>query len=330
MEILSLEQKSLNKLKPLIQKCRFIPYVEYGVRKDLLVDYIISDLQDTISKNGCVLIAKENNDITGFISAERSNWDSNHFGIEIAKIDYLMSSSEEESFNTKKTLVKEILKEYQVEKVYNISARIYKEDLSSIHALESNNYRLMDVLVTYFFDFRQKVCTPHGFQHHVRQYDPKDIPQLAQIARECFGKNSIATDRFHADHTLSREKSDDLYIKWLTDSLKEPDGTIIVAENDGKPIGFNICKIHKLLEEKIDLRLGTIDLTAVEPSARGKSVATSLLNASLKWFSDKVDIVESGGQVSNYAIQRAWNRLGFKIVRSQCTFHWAKQFESQP
>jgi hypothetical protein len=69
-------------------------------------------------------------------------------------------------------------------------------------------------------------------------------------------------------------------------------------------------------------------LTAVDSSARNKLVATSLLNVSLAWFADKVDVIETGGQVSNYAIQRAWNAIGLKIIRTQCTFHWSVLTES--
>ena len=93
-------------------------------------------------------------------------------------------------------------------------------------------------------------------------------------------------------------------------------------------MAFNICNINDSLSDPIGLRVGTMALTAVDSSARNKLVALSLLNASLAWFADKVDVVETGGQVSNFAIQRAWNAVGLKITRSQCTFHWSVLTES--
>ena len=108
----------------------------------------------------------------------------------------------------------------------------------------------------------------------------------------------------------------------------DPLSEILVAEIEGKPVGFNICKIDNSLSDIIGLRVGTMALTAVDSSARNKLVATSLLNASMSWFTDKVDVIETGGQVSNFAIQRAWNAVGLKIVRSQCTFRWSVLTES--
>lgn len=109
----------------------------------------------------------------------------------------------------------------------------------------------------------------------------------------------------------------------MFNSCNDPFSVVLIAEIDGKPIGFNVCSINPTLSNLIGLRVGTMTLTAVDSSTRNKRVATSLLNASLAWFADKVDVIETGGQVSNYAIQRTWNTIGLKITRVQCTFHWS-------
>ncbi len=323
-KVSSFEQQSVDKLRSFIAKCDFIPFLEYGVKRDSIAKYLIEELQNVTYHGGLVLIAQEQEEIVGLISLERSAWDSEHFGTNISKIaHFLAHGCYLESLSIKKKLISSLLAQCQRRLLLHITARVYKEDLSSIHALESNAFRLMDVLVTYSFEFKKEKKIDKETQFRIRLFDSDDLPELEQIAKECFEHAPIATDRFHADPSLPKEKSGELYVRWLADSAKDASAKILVAEVDGKPIGFNICNVNKSLIEKLGLRLGTIALTAVKPSERGKLVAVSLLNASLSWFADKVDIVETGGQVSNYAIQRAWNKTGFKIVKSQCTFHWS-------
>lgn len=323
MKVHVIEQSSVGELRPFIAKCDFIPYIEYGVDRDLIANYLVEELSSIVSKGGFVLAAKEQEEVIGIVSLEKSEWDTAHFGINLSKIAHLYSSGDFiKSLNVKQKLISSLLEKCCEKLLLHISARVHKEDLSSIHALESNSFRLMDVLVTYFFDLRKPRPNP-AIQLDIRLFKKDDLPELEEIARACFTESPIATDRYHADLTLSKEKSGELYVKWLADSSQDSSNTILVAEVNGKPVGFNICAVNESLASKLGLRLGTMTLTAVKPSERRKLTATSLLNASLSWFADKVDIMETGGQVSNYFVQRAWSNAGFKIVRSQCTFHWS-------
>lgn len=324
VKICDLETQSLGELKPLIAKCAYIPFKEYGLEEHLGVNYVIEKLSDVLSQGGFILVAKEQGETVGLISLKRLEWDSRHFGTEISKVTHLLALGDYfKSVNIKKELISNLLARCYSNLLLHINARIDKEDLSSAHALELNSFRLMDVLVTYSFDFRKQTRVDMKTQYRIRRYRQNEIYELAEIARACFRDNPVVTDRFHADPTLPKEKSGEVYVKWLMDSFQNQCSQVLVAELDGTPVGFNLCAINKLVASKLPLRLGTIDLTAVKPSERGKLIATSLLNASLDWFTNKVDIVESGGQVSNYAIQRAWSKVGFKPVRSQCTFHWS-------
>ncbi|MCK4434606.1 hypothetical protein KAU92_03870, partial [Candidatus Bathyarchaeota archaeon] len=222
-------------------------------------------------------------------------------------------------------LISHTLTECCQKQISHLSARVYKEDLSSIHALESKGFQLMGIIVTHFLDLRKRKIVHLENQWNIRKFKPDDVPKLAKIAMESFKEKPVATDRFHADSSLPKEKSDDLYVQWIINACKGSSDTVLVAEMNELSVGFTACKVYRSLGEKLGVRFGAAILTGVAPSARGKGVHASLLNAALWWFADKVDIVEVGAQVSNYAVQRAWNRLGFKIIRSQCTLHWLAQ-----
>ena len=311
-------------LKPFIEKCVHTPFKEYDVSQDLSANYIIEELSDITSNHGFVFVAKNQSEIIGLIASERLEWDSTHFGFEISKITHLLAVGNYfETFDIKQKLISHLLSKCYSILSLHLSARVSKEDLSSIHALENKSFRLMDVLVTYSFDLRKQKWVNTESPCLVRKFRQADLPLLEDISISCFRDSPVATDRFHADPVLDKKKSDELYVKWIVDSLQDSSNEILVAEMDGRPIGFNLCTVNKSLSDKLGIRFGSIALTAVQPSERHKLVATSLLNASLAWFTDKVDIVETGGQVSNYAVQRAWSKVGFKITRSQCTFHWS-------
>ena len=324
MNICSYEPSCLDKLKRFIAQCNYLPFLEYGISRDLVSDYVIGEISDSVNSGGLFFVAEEAEEIIGLIGSEKLEWDSTHFGIEAAKVNYLLASGDYfKSLNTKRELISYLLKRCYNRLTLHLSARVNKEDLSSIHALENKSFRLMDVLVTYSFDLRNKKGLETVPIHPVRSFKQSDLPQLVEISMECFREMPVATDRFHADPVLPKEKSDELYTKWLINFSQDYSSELLVAEMNGNIVGFNLCTVNKLIADKIGLRLGSIVLTGVKSSERNKLVGGSLLNASICWFRDKVDIIESGGQVSNYPIQRAWSKAGFKITKSQCTFHWS-------
>jgi hypothetical protein len=324
MNIKPYESCRLDKLKQFVAECNNLPFLEYGVSRDRIDDYVVGELSESVSSGGLVFVAEEAEEIIGLIDFKKLEWDSAHFGIETARIDYLLASGDYlRSLYIKQKLISRLMMECHDLLVSHLSARVNKEDISSIHALESKSFRLMDVLVTYSFDFRSQKWLEPVTVYPVRPFRQSDLPKLLEISLECFGQTPVATDRFHADPAFSKERSDRLYVEWLTNLSQDPTNVLLVAEDNGNLVGFNVCTDNKLMADKIGLRVGSMVLTAVKSSERNKFVGVSLLAASVSSFRDKVDILESGGQVSNYRIQRAWSRVGFKPTRAQCTFHWS-------
>lgn len=329
IKVCSLERGMLERLRPLVANYRFKPYTEYRIEERLLASYVMDEISDMLShEENFAFIAEERGKPVGLVSVERLDWDRKHFSIEMARIHYLVANGGySKAFGLKCELIAHVLAECRRERISHLAARVYKEDLVSIHALEGKCFRLMDVIVTDFFDLRKKEVVHTANQWHVREFRPNDVRKLRKIAIDSFVKEPVAKQRFHADPYLPREKSDDLYVQWLIESCKGTSDTVLVAEMSGIPVGFSVCKVQMSPSKKLGVRFGTVVLTGVAPSARGRGVHASLLSAALRWFTDKVDIVEVGAEISNYAVQKAWNRLGFKIIRSQCTFHWSPRME---
>ena len=169
----------------------------------------------------------------------------------------------------------------------------------------------MDTLVTYYFDFKSKVS---DFKETCKIEPLKDeMPELIKIAKTSFSETKVATDHFHADHRLDEAKSDALYEQWIEEAGKDKDGVVLVAKIDNRAVGFTTCKMNYRLNRYSNKNIGSMILSAVSPEYRQAQVYTSMIQAALRWFSDKVDIVDLGTQIGNYSVLRAWSRLGFKI-----------------
>ena len=183
------EHDNPEKLKRFIVQCGHLPFLEYGVKREMLGDYIIEDLSEIVSNEGSVFIAEEAEEVIGLIASKRLDWDSKHFGIETAKISYLLALGDYcKSLNTKQKLVSHLLANCYDKLTLHLSARVNKEDLSSIHALESRTFRLMGVLVTYSLDLRNKKIKG-TLPNNIRCFEPSDLPSLVEIALECFGRS---------------------------------------------------------------------------------------------------------------------------------------------
>lgn len=322
MKIYSLEESMLERLKSLMTSYQFLPYQEYEIGQSRLVNNVVGEISDLLSSGeNIILVAEQLGKLVGLVTCEKLSWDTRHFGIEMAKIRYLIVNADySNTFEVKSALLSYLLMKCS-KKFHHLSIRVHTEDVSSIHSLENAGFRLMDTTVTYSFDFRKDQIVRLENECYVRKFRKNEIDKLANIATECYEEGRVATDRFHADPSLPSEKSDDLYVKWIVNSCKGLADTVLVAEVDGVPVGFITCKVYRQLSEKLGVRLGTMVISGVSPSCRGRGAYTSMFNTGLRWLAERVNIVEVGTQISNYVVQKVWNRLGFKLIRSQYTLH---------
>lgn len=323
MKITSLRESQIEELKPLIATVSFKPHEEYKIDHNLLTNNLVNEIVHMLSqKTTDIIVAEDNDDIVGMCCSERLDWDSKHFGLEMARIRYLMAKGEySSSVDTKNRLLSAMFERYQERGYNHVTARVHSEDISSVHALENKGFNLMDTLVTYSFDFRKQPIAEIEDQCTIGEFKASDIPALLTISRRCFSESRVVTSRFDADPSLPQVKCVDLYEKWVDEACRGSVDFLLVAEVDGVPVGFTTCKIQNSANNNQGLKFGGMILSAVSPHARQKGIYTSMINGGLKWFRGKADIVEVGTQVGNYSVQKAWSRLGFRISRSQYTFH---------
>ena len=273
----------------------------------------------TQTNDGFRKILAFNDEISGAIIAQKSNWDSEHFGFGIGKIKSLTVSDNLSTPKARKArdhLINDCISWMEQKEVKCVITRVNLENPNDINAYELNHFHLADVLVT--FHAKRSSPLPSVSSPNeaitIRPYRTGDEKELMKIACSAF-----SCDHFHRDPRFSHEKSDELFAKWAYNSCRGlADLVLVAAGKKAKPCGFITCKIEQLQN---DLKYGIIDLFAVSPTQQGKQIGTKLAKAALDWFSQRVDSVFVGTQADNIASIRTYEKVGFNMLHTELTYH---------
>ncbi len=134
----------------------------------------------------------------------------------------------------------------------------------------------------------------------LRKFKPDDLQAVMQINRVCLPENY--TDFFFVD---------------LHQRFPE---TFIVAEEEGKIVGYIMCRIEVGLSNFGFgglVRKGHVVSIAVMPQARRKGVGQAIINRSvqgMEYYKAKQGFLEV--RVTNDAAITLYKRLGFEITRT--------------
>ncbi|MDA0989492.1 MAG: GNAT family N-acetyltransferase, partial [Verrucomicrobia bacterium] len=185
--------------------------------------------------------------------------------------------------------------------------------LETIRAAESAGFRLVDIRLTLQCDLRRtdtrSLAT--GLAVTIRAYVPGDLSALQQLAR-----TAHSNSRFFTDPHFDRERSGELYARWIQQNCENPDGHVVVAQVDNVPIGYVSCTVMAGGET------GVIGLVGVDDRYRGRGVAAALLRATLQWLCEQnVQQVRVVTQGCNAAAQRIYQRQGFLTERCELWYH---------
>jgi ribosomal protein S18 acetylase RimI-like enzyme len=87
---------------------------------------------------------------------------------------------------------------------------------------------------------------------------------------------------------------------------------VVVAEVDGAPAGIVRAALRE--DHHLGIRGGVLLWLAVDPSARGRGVATALVQRATDWFDAHGASAEVFVTDANAAAMRAYERAGFRTV----------------
>lgn len=236
-------------------------------------------------------------------STTLSEFDSNHFGLPIARNPNLTG----EGIDAANAFC-------QREQIDLLIARCPTADTGSLLALQEDGFRIVDTLVRW----RRSLATFQSDRENpsimTRPVITTDCPTVTSVARAAFRAHS---GHYHADPQLSPVRSMELYVSWAARacSAVNEDNPVLVAEWEGSLAGF-------LALQRGECDGFEVTLAAVTPEAQGRGILTALLTAAIRESRARGgERLEYGCVLTNIGAQKSLVRLGFEMQVSYHTLH---------
>jgi len=146
------------------------------------------------------------------------------------------------------------------------------------------------------------------------------MPRIAAAAFTTLGLARLAIDK-----SLPRDAVRRAYEREALEYAKramsgDPDFAILVAEDEGKPIGYIVLGVDRKMEEIFGFPWGRIISLAVHPEYWGRGIGSALIAEGLNWMRGKgVKYAEVLTDQNNLAAIKAYEKNGFRVVYSSIT-----------
>jgi ribosomal protein S18 acetylase RimI-like enzyme len=233
------------------------------------------------------------------IQREHLDWDSRFFGLRIGRVlaprlDTACAADTRRWFDAERLDCAYLL--------------MGSDDPASVRAADEHGFRFIDIRLT--LDCPLAPDDAPALPAGVRPAKEDDVPALQAIARR-----SHRESRFHSDPRFEHARCDELYAAWIANSYRGRAKVVLVAEDEGRPVGY-LAVTQPGPEE------GQIDLLAVADTARGRGHGARLVAASLHWCAEhalrRVRVVTQG---RNVEAQRLYQAAGFRTRSVELWYH---------
>jgi dTDP-4-amino-4,6-dideoxy-D-galactose acyltransferase len=239
---------------------------------------------------------------SAFGAVEAAPFETEGFGMKMGKLTALRAESA-----TREDLLRQLLAKAAAEGYRHLSCRLPASELDLILALQTLGFRLVDGSVTFArpaeaFDVDVDSAAPIG------PAEAGDLATLREIAAKAFTHS-----RFVSDPSLDKGQARALLGQWIENDLKGRADAVLVARENGVPVGF--CACLRAAE------VAVIDLIAVGERQRGKGIGDALVRATLSHYRPVCKTVQVGTQLANIGALRLYARCGFLPVATEVTLH---------
>jgi ribosomal protein S18 acetylase RimI-like enzyme len=190
--------------------------------------------------------------------------------------------------------------------------RVAAAELEQAHDFISQGFMPIDVRLTLDMDLlglgpSDSAVTPMVCREALEE----DMPALEGLAMQAH-----TDSRFFTDRRFDRQKARELYAVWLKRDHEEVGSKVWTQGPVGIPAGYVTCR------PTMEAGVWNLGLVATVPSARGKGVATALIRHALTSAcadgGERCTVITQG---CNHAAVRLYERLGFRISRTEISLH---------
>lgn len=304
--------KTLKDTMRALRKTPFSPYAHYTRSLG----------QATVAWHGTSILAAMNRDdgthvVTtsvgtnhAFAAWTRAAWETGHLGIKTARID-AFQCTDPEDLECLSLLAQKLKNEWQSKGIGYVFTRLNTADIVSILALEQHGFVVIDNLLTFSLATNSRPDEDSIGDVEMSPATIDDLPELRRIAEESF-----RFDRFHNDPMIPKSTADTMHAEWIENQVRYGLADhVIVARDNGIPIGFLTCKVDRHAEKRLGVLIGTIWLVAVDEHARGNGIARAMSAAAIAWFRTQgVEHVDVSTQSINIPAARTYLGAGFEYA----------------
>tara|TARA_Y100000589_G_C27118639_1_gene615403 strand:- start:635 stop:1333 length:699 start_codon:yes stop_codon:yes gene_type:complete len=191
-----------------------------------------------------------------------------------------------------------------------IEVKIRSNNLEEIKKAEQLGFKLIDIGLYFFNEKFENLIYKKDNLQNIRYANIRDEKAIRAIA-----SNSFTESRFYKDIQIKKSIASKIKEEWASNFFKGERGDhLIVAENEGKIIGFLLLIKNKLNEL-------TIDLIAVDKKYRGRNFGTEMINFVNLHLSNGIKRINVGTQLTNIGAINLYSKLGYKLKYSEYIFH---------
>jgi GNAT superfamily N-acetyltransferase len=150
----------------------------------------------------------------------------------------------------------------------------------------------------------------------VRPAEPADLPLLTELSLRFFDylKSTVADEFWEGAEVEPERARADFEAAFAKDEL------VLIASLDGRSAGYLYGCIEPAYVRESPIReMGYISHCFVRDEARGRDVATALVQAAERWFQDRgIEFIELRYSLANKAAAAIWSKLGYAPQRVTC------------
>lgn len=115
----------------------------------------------------------------------------------------------------------------------------------------------------------------------IRHAKESDLGDIVRLNNFLFEEDSEFDDTLNMEWPTSKGK------KYFLGIIEKPEGCILVAEVDGKTVGYLEGKVRNTFSYRIKMKMADLESLLVEKSFRGKGIGKSLVKEFILWCESK-------------------------------------------
>ena len=324
--IARLDLAAIDDLRETLPRFAHVPLAHlHHLNSDQRRAYWLDEISQSLAKKSSIAFGSVvSGIINGFIVYNDSPWDSEITGRRIGTVEHLaVTPSDCGSTKILQELLDELARSLADRGTECVVCKLQSNELAVIHTLEQRGFLLMDTLLDFVLDFfrtpiKESNLLRRGEQLKIRPAKRADLPELMALSEKAFADYS---GRYHADPKMPPGTATKIYAEWVRSAFQGWADWILVAEVDGKIAGYGIWRKPLEIEAKNSLGVAHYNLAAVHPEFSGRGLYTALAFDGMGIARDFAQYLTGPVHVSNYPVQHALQKLGWRISGARHSFH---------